>query len=82
MVCHYVVVHESFLDDVNARTTYGIAAVKEYDGCAVVMERISDVCWRYLPVEELVKYCNRVGLDLVHLHDVVDDFLTKVHGGV
>lgn len=75
MYCHYIVVREDFIDDANARTTYGIAAVKEYDGCVTVMQSISDVCPQFMPVLQLVQFCNELELEPIHLQDVVDDFL-------
>ncbi|MBQ3126685.1 MAG: hypothetical protein IJC15_06400 [Clostridia bacterium] len=78
MNCHYVVVREDYIDEVNARTAYGIAAVKEYDGCPVVMQTISDVYATRTPVMRLVRYCNEMGLELIHLRDVVDDLLVML----
>ena len=78
MNCHYIVVREDYIDDVNARTTFGIAAVKEYDGCSVVMQTISDVCAKRTPVVQLVRQCNELGLELIHLRDVVEDLLVSL----
>lgn len=78
MNCHYIVVREDYIDDVNARTTFGIAAVKEYDGCPVVMQTISDVCAKRTLVAQLVRQCNELGLELIHLRDVVEDLLVSL----
>lgn len=72
---HYVVVREDYLDDAHSRTAYGIAAVEECDGCPAVMQSVSDVCADFAPVQELVQCCNELQLDLIHLYDVVEDFL-------
>lgn len=74
MNCHYLVVRETYMDDVSPRTAYGIAAVKEYDGCTAVMQSIPDVCPEFAPVQQLVQYCNALHLDLIQLHDIVEDF--------
>ena len=75
MNCHYVVAREEYVDEVNTRTAYGIAAVKEYDGCPIVLQTISDVCSTRAPVTRLARHCNELGLELIHLRDVVEDLL-------
>ncbi|MBQ8397848.1 MAG: hypothetical protein IJX53_06600 [Clostridia bacterium] len=78
MNCHYIVVREEYIDDANPRTTFGIAAVKEYDGCPIIMQTISDVCQKYAPLQQLVRCCNELELELIHLHDVVEDLIVKL----
>ena len=78
MNCHYVVVRENYMDDVNPRTADGIAAIAEYDKCTAVMQSIPDVCSEFTPIQQLVQCCNELQLELIHLCDVVEDFCARV----
>ena len=74
MNCHYIVVRENYMSEITPRIAYGIAAVKEYDGCIAVMQSIHDVCSEFIPIQQLVQTCNELQLELIHLCDVMDDF--------
>ena len=74
---HYTVVQETYMDETAPRTAYGIAAVQTDDNCLVVMHSIADVCVEPAPLHQLVQCCNQLNLDLIHLQDVVDDFLAE-----
>lgn len=74
MHCHYLVVRETYMDDNYARTAYGIAAVVTYDGCTAVMQSISDIYPELAPVKDLVQCCNALDLEVIHLHEIVEDF--------
>ena len=60
------------------RIGFGIATVEEYDGITIILESISDISTDIEPIERLVKVCNNLQLDPIHLQDVVTDFLTTV----
>ena len=61
------------------RTYYGIAsyAVSEQDGTASIVLSVHDICADKQKLTELVEKCNRLKLSLVHLEDVLDDFLAE-----
>ena len=61
------------------RIAYGIVVYAdiEKDGTATIIESIRDISSDRKAIEELVEKCNRLQLSLIHLGDVVDDFLTK-----
>lgn len=62
-------------DDIH---TYGIAAAVNYDGCFVVIESYIDLSTDKDSIEHLVELCNNLHLDVLHLRDIVDDFLTDL----
>lgn len=79
MNCHYIVVRETYTDKTCSRTTYGIAAVQKNDGCLSVIQSISDICPEFAAVQQLVQRCNELELELIHLQDVVEDFLIETY---
>lgn len=60
-----------------SRISYGIAAYAnaQEDGTATVLASIGDITSDKQKLEELVFYCNRLKLSVIHLSDVVEDFL-------
>lgn len=56
--------------------TYGIAAAVNYDGYFVLIESFNDLSTDKHSVECLANMCNNLNLDILHLKDIVDDFLT------
>lgn len=60
------------------RTSYGIAAYADIDedGIATVVASVHDITSDKHKLAELVRKCNQLGLSVVHLNDVVEDFLT------
>lgn len=75
----YTVTEEVLTDqDAGTYTTYGIQADQvegERRQCAA---KISDICLTRKRVEDLVETCNRLQLDVMHLCDVVDDFILNL----
>ena len=59
------------------RVSYGIAAYAdaEEDGTATIVASVHDVTADKQALAELVELCNRLELSLMHLNDVVEDFL-------
>ena len=55
--------------------TYGIACVEEDDGYTELVTQISDVSTNQNEMESLVKLCNQMQLDPIHLRDVGEDFI-------
>ena len=74
----YGVVQETHMIGKGTRTSYGIVAYSdaEYDGTATVVASVRDVCSDWEEILVFVETCNRIGLSLTHLNDVVDDFLS------
>ena len=70
----YIVVQSTYKNGDITRIGFGIAAVEEYDGVTTVLESISDLSSDIEPIERLVKVCNNLQLDHIHLQDVVTDF--------
>lgn len=59
------------------RVSYGIAAYADAeDGTATIVASIHDVTADKQALSELVETCNRLELSLLHLDDVIEDFLT------
>lgn len=71
----YIVVQSTYKNRDITRIAFGIAAVEEYDGVTTILESISDISTYIEPIERLVKVCNNLQLDPIHLQDVVTDFL-------
>ena len=74
----YIVVQSTYKSRDITRIGFGIAAVEEYDGVTTILESISDISTDIEPIERLVKICNNLQLDPIHLQDVVTDFLVTV----
>ncbi len=58
------------------RRSFGIAAVVDDEDCMNILESYIDLSSNRTAVDELVKLCNELELELVHLPDVISDFLT------
>lgn len=74
MHCHYMVVREQYMGTTRSRIAYGIAAVEEYDGHIIVMRSIPDISQEFSPIARLVRFCNRLHLEPIHLNEIVEDF--------
>lgn len=71
MKCYYLLLNTT----VGCSQRYGIAAVVDYDEVTVILDSFVDLGVCRKSVEKLVQLCNALGLDLVHLQDVVEDFV-------
>lgn len=77
MECTYILTRNIYEMGANTRIGFGIAAMeKETDG-AIVLESFSDLSSDVAKVEQLVRISNEIGLDPIHLLDVVQDFLEE-----
>lgn len=61
--------------EIGSYTAYGIAAYKLADGEATLIKFISDVFLNENDAESFVKKCNELKLDIIHLCDVIEDFI-------
>lgn len=75
----YAVIEEKYSSGDCSRTSYGITACANFaeDGTATVVASVHDVTDDKQALSELVSLCNRLELSIVHLSDVVEDFLTS-----
>ena len=77
----YGVTEEAYSFSGSIRKAYGIAAYSNApcDGTATVLASVNDISSERDKLEELVQICNRAELSLVHLNDVIEDFLANWH---
>ena len=73
----YGIVEENYALRGVSRVSYGIAAYAdvEQDGTATILAAVSDITSDRKKLEELVYRCNQAQLSVLHLSDVVEDFL-------
>jgi hypothetical protein len=74
----YAVTEERYALGNESRTSYGIVAYAnaEQDGTATIVASVHDITSDKQHLTKLVDDCNRFELSTVHLHDVVEDFLS------
>ena len=74
----YAVAEEKYALENESRTSYGIVAYAnaEQDGTAMIVASVRDITYDKNRLRKLVDDCNRLELSTVHLHDVVEDFLS------
>ena len=73
----YGLTEERYFLGVDSRVSYGIVAYAdaEEDGTATIVASVHDITADRQALSELVEICNRLELSLIHLNDVVEDFL-------
>ncbi len=52
-------------EDESGKTVYGIE----------ICQQINDICLSYERAKELVDTCNKYGASIIHIFDIIDDFL-------
>lgn len=77
MTITYGITEEVYTMGTNSRLTFGIAAYAdaETDGTATIVDAVHEITNDRAKLEAFVAACNREGLPLVHLDDVIEDFL-------
>ena len=75
----YGITEEKYTLGQQTRTSYGIAAYSnsETDGTAVVIASVHDIREDKEKLSALVQTCNCLELSVVHLRDVIEDFLAE-----
>ena len=63
-----------FHQDIGNYSSYGIDAVDKKSG--IPIRSILDVSLEKEPLENLIFLCNKLHLNIIHLDDVVEDFLS------
>ncbi len=73
----YGLIEEIYSFGASTRTTYGIAvyANPENDGTSTIIASVHDITASKDTLYTLVSQCNDLDLSLIHLYDVVEDFL-------
>lgn len=74
----YAVTEEKYALGEEKRTSYGIVAYAnaKQDDTATIVASVRDITSDKQLLRKLVDNCNRLELSTVHLHDVVEDFLS------
>ncbi|MBQ9112983.1 MAG: hypothetical protein IJY08_05305 [Clostridia bacterium] len=74
----YVLIKYTYVYEDHDNSSYGIAAVEKYDDTEIVVEAYPDLTRDMESVKKLVHDCNQLKLDLIHLKDVVEDFVATL----
>ena len=77
MTYTYVVTQNTYQGKETSRIGFGIAAIEEYGNSISVLESVSDISSDENAVRRLAEICNAQALSLLHLQDVIGDFLSK-----
>ena len=75
----YSVSEERYTFGDEMRTSYGIVAYSnaDQDGSKTIVASVRDVTSDKAGLSQLVNDCNNLELSIVHLNDVVEDFLLQ-----
>ena len=73
----YGITEEKYTLGQQTRISYGIAAYSnsEIDGTATIIASIHDISEDKEKLSRLVQTCNCLELSVIHLRDVIEDFL-------
>ena len=71
----YILCRETYKSKRSERIIYGIAAYAEDKQTCIA--KLHDITSDKNALAELVSLCNRLQLSPIHLHDVIEDFLTN-----
>lgn len=76
----YGVTEEMYVIGSESRVSYGIAAYADSgtEGTSSILSSVRDISSDRAPVKKIAELCNRLELDVLHLADVVEDFLGQV----
>lgn len=75
MECIYSMFKGTYFDEATLHIGYGISAKANAGGKPATLECFEDLCCDEQAVSHLVRLCNELELDPVHLRDVADDFI-------
>ena len=75
----YGIVQELYAVETEHRISYGIVAYANMseDGTTTIVASVRDISSDKHQVEELINLCNHLQLSLLHLDDVIEDFLSQ-----
>ena len=76
----YEITEDVYLHDSELCRSYGIAAYaeSENDGTATILLLFNDITCDKERIEKLVSELNRLQLSVLHLRDVIEDFLADL----
>lgn len=79
MSLKYGIVKEIYSVENMSRISYGIVAFADFEseGTNTVVASFHDVSSDRESLEKLINLCNRMRLSIIHLNDVVYDYLSK-----
>ena len=77
MVCYRLRKDDMFQKDIGSYSSYGIDAVDDSSDDPICS--IWDISFDKEALERLVFHCNKLQLDVLHLEDVVEDFLAQYY---
>lgn len=79
MTVVYGIIEEKYIIDDTVRTSYGIAAYADpkEDGGATVISSAHDITTDKHKLSELISICNQQELSVIHLSDVIEDFIAE-----
>lgn len=75
----YEMIEETYSFEGNVRCSYGIAAYAnaDTDGTATIVASVHDITADRQALAELVSLCNRLEISLLHLDNIIEDFLAS-----
>ncbi len=73
----YAIIQEEYGIPTHSHISYGLAAYVETDGAEMptILATVSNITSRRADLEALADLCNRLELSIVHMRDVVEDFM-------
>ena len=73
----YGIIEETYLLNQKSRTSYGIAAYDNTDilETTSIVDSVHDITTNKERLLKLIRDCNRLNLSMLHLREVVEDFL-------
>ena len=77
MNCYRLRSDKLFNEDTGNYTTYGIDVFDSQSD--MLLRSVSDISLEKSAVQLLVSQCNKLCLDIIHLDDVIEDFLGTVY---
>ncbi len=74
----YELIKESYPSDTGYSVSYGILAYESSpeNGTTTIIATVHNITSDGSALSDLVTICNRLNLSPIHLHDVVEDFLS------
>ncbi len=75
----YILTKEVYTSGTDSRVAYGVVAYSDSDedGTITIVASVHDVTADKRALSNLVLLCNRLELSLIHLYDVIEDFLAS-----
>ena len=75
MSIKYIIVQNKYYCENLSIVSFGMAIAEEHNGSVTILKTFADLSPNFADVEKLVRLCNEQKLDLIHLDDVINDFI-------